>query len=218
MKRIIFILTLLSSLITYAQNDDNKPIWGVRAAFDVNIPGDWHFKNGGSGVKMYKTGYGATVGAICNLYIGNGFYIEPGASLYYNTYSYDDLIIAEAPDENALATDPSLYKFGVRIPVMAGYTFGNDKFSMSVYTGPEVSIALAGKLRLDDSIDTDAIDTGIFGPNGHSRFDLAWKIGFSVPFDAWSVGIDAAIGVTDIFRSDVIFRENRVSVSLTRYF
>lgn len=220
MKRILFLLTLLISLGSVsAQESDNGPIWGVRAAFDVNIPGDWHFEGGGPSVKMYKTGYGATVGAVCNLYLGKGFYFEPGASLFYDSYSYDNLTIMGDPDNADDAVfDPSLYKFGLRVPLMFGYTFGNDNFSMSVYTGPEVSVALVGKVRLSDLPAEEVIDNNLFGPNGHNRFDMAWKVGLGVPFGAWTVSLDAAIGVTDIYRAGGKFRENRVSVGLTRYF
>lgn len=218
MKRFFFLLTLaliLGCNMASAQTeDDTAPMWGVRAAFDITIPGDWHI-NGGS-VKMYKPGCGGTLGAVCNLYLGRGFYMEPGVSLFYDSYSYDDLVVMGAVGEE-LQHDPSLYKFGFRVPVVAGYSFGIGRGAMSVYTGPEVSVALAGKVRIDN-IDKDQFDTDLFGPNGQNRFAFSWKVGIGVPLDSWFVSIDASLGITDVYRSEVSFREHRVSVGLTKYF
>lgn len=217
MKRFIFLLTLATIFfcprLAAQETEDTAPMWGVRAAFDANIPGEWHIN--GSSVKMYKHGFGGTLGAVCNLYLGRGFYLEPGASLFYDTYSYDELGIADA-NGSIIATDPSLYKFGLRVPVVAGYSFGIGRGAMSVFTGPELSVALAGKVRLDD-IEED-FDMGLFGPNGQNRFALSWKVGIGVPLDSWFVSIDASLGITDVYRSEVSFREHRVSVGLTKYF
>lgn len=219
MKRLFFLFAFLAVVscprLAAQDTDDTAPMWGVRAAFDVNLPGDWHVN--GSNVKMYKHGYGGTVGAVCNLYLGKGFYLEPGVSLFYDSYSYDNLIIGADSDGNGIATDPSLYKFGFRVPVVAGYSFDIGRAAMSVYTGPEVSVALAGKVRVD-TFDKDDFDLDLFGPNGQNRFALSWKVGIGVPLDSWFVSLDASLGVTDVYRSDVSFREHRVSVGLTKYF
>ncbi|MDE6332799.1 MAG: PorT family protein [Muribaculaceae bacterium] len=220
MKHLFSLLSFLviAGLSTLSAQTDTGPMWGIRAAFDVNIPGKWHFSNGGHSVKMYKQGYGGSLGAMCNLYLGKGFFLEPGASVFYDSYSYDNLTILNSTDSSDGIFDPTIYKVGLRVPLVVGYTFGSDKFSMSVYTGPEASVAFTGKVRVDDIPDTFEFDNNIFGPDGQSRFDLAWKIGMSVPFDAWTISIDGAIGITDLYRTGVIFRENRVSVGLTRYF
>ena len=63
MKRVILILTLATLFLCPRQaSEDTAPMWGVRAAFDMNIPGDWHIN--GSNVKMYNHGYGGTLGTV----------------------------------------------------------------------------------------------------------------------------------------------------------
>lgn len=217
MKRVILILTLatlfLCPRLAAQESEDTAPMWGVRAAFDMNIPGDWHIN--GSNVKMYNHGYGGTLGTVCNLYLGRGFYLEPGVSLFYDSYSYSDLSVIDATG-NISAVDPSLYKFGLRVPVVAGYSFGIGRGTMSVFTGPELSVALAGKVRLDDN--EEDFDLSLFGPKGQNRFALSWKVGIGVPLGSWFVSIDASLGVTDVYRSEISFREHRVSVGLTKYF
>lgn len=196
--------------------DDNGPMWGVRATFDVNIPGKYHA--GGRSISMYKAGCGGSLGAVCNLYLGKRFYFEPGVSLYYDTYSYKDLVLsAETPQ----VTDPGLYKFGVRVPLVAGYTIPlrNDLF-LSVYTGPELNYSLAGEIRLSDSEKSllPDMETSLFGNEWNlRRFDMAWKIGVAFPVWDLTVSIDAAIGVTDLMKGGTGFRENRCSVGVTYY-
>lgn len=200
-----------------SDDGDRKVIWGVRAALDLNIPGDWH-GDGGS-VKMYRSGFGATLGAVANISLSRGFYLEPGVSLFYDTYSYDGLTIPDASGNEI--HDPGLYKFGVRVPVVAGYDFRiADKLDMTVYTGPELSCSFVGKVRLNDSqkeIVGDDFDNNLFGKNGQSRFDCAWKIGIGFPWENMMLGLDASIGMTDLLRTPMSFRENRVSVTFTYY-
>lgn len=193
---------------------DTAPMFGLRAAFDINIPGDWH--NSAGSIKMYRQGYGLTLGGVCNLYLGRGFYLEPGVSLFYDSYSYDD--IEFMADSGPLRADPSLHKFGLRVPVVAGYSFDvSDKFSMSVYTGPELSWAISGRIKVKNKESIGDIPDSLFG-DFHRRVDCAWKVGLGVPYNSFFIGIDAAIGMTDLLKNpNISFRENRVSVSLTYY-
>lgn len=224
MKR--FLLTSLlcalcffgASKLKAAEVADTRPMWGVRAALDINIPGHWHGESGS--IKMYKSGCGFSAGAVCNIWLGHNFYLEPGVTLFYDTYSYDNLIISGEPNNDGYVSDPSLYKAGFRIPVVAGYTFSlSDRLSMSVFTGPELSYAFAGKIRLtDDEQDLlGAFPTGLFG-DFQRRVDCAWKIGFGVPFGQWFASVEGSIGMTDLLKTDLSFRENRLCFALTRYF
>lgn len=198
-----------------AANVDTRPMWGIKAAFDFNIPGNWH--NDGSSIKMFDHGYGATFGAVCNIYLGHGFYFEPGLSFFYDSYAYNDLII---PNEDTVVESPSIFKAGLRVPLVAGYAFDiTENLSMVVFTGPELSYAFAGKIRLPNDGNWDDFDDSLFGRNGQRRVDLAWKFGFGVPFsDSWLLSLDASIGVTDLLPGPTSFRDNRVCLSVTRYF
>lgn len=59
--------------------------------------------------------------------------------------------------------------------------------------------------------------TTFSGKNGQSRFDCAWKIGIGFPWENMMLGLDASIGMTDLLRTPISFRENRVSVTFTYY-
>lgn len=221
MKRIIIAFAAAACSLTaaMAQETDKAVIWGVRAGFDVNIPGKW--QGNGVSTEMFRNGYGVTAGAVCNIWLGRGFYLEPGLSLFYDSYSYDNLTILGADNEQT-QQDPSLYKVGLRLPVVAGYSFNiAQRLLMSVYTGPEFSYAFGGKVRLDDAVKPENFgDTSfdLFGPAGQRRFDCAWKIGVAAPLGAVTVSIDCALGLTNLNRSEMSFHEYRVTVGATYYF
>lgn len=215
MKRsvLILIVCLLGSFAVRSENEDTKPLFGLRAGLDLEIPGKWH--NQGGSVKMFRCGYGVNIGGVCNMYLAKGFYLEPGVSLFYQRYSYDDIYI----DEDQTDKDPKIDKFGVRIPVMVGYDINlSEKSSISVYTGPEISYAFAGKYHFNKpELWGDLTTVSLFST--YRRFDLAWKVGIGLPIGRSVVGIDAAFGLTDLMKNpDISFRENRVTLSLTRFF
>ena len=224
MRRFFIFMVLMAAFCqinVLAQDaDDTKPMWGIKAAFDVNIPGKWH-ANGGS-VKMYEHGFGGIVGGVCNIYLGHDFYLEPGISFFYDTYSCGDITLVES-DYSRFTIRPTIYQTGIRIPVVAGYTFDiTDKYMMSVYTGPEVSYVLKGGIR-GKYINSNNEDMGeILNPYGkhglHRKLDCAWKIGLAFPTEYVTLNIDAAIGITDICKNDISMRENRISIGLTHYF
>lgn len=215
-----FMVTLSQVNAIAQETDDTKPMWGIKAAFDINIPGKWHI-DGGS-VDMFRHGFGGTVGGVCNIYLGHDFYLEPGVSFFYDTYSYGDITLLES-DYSRFTIRPTIYKMGLRVPVVAGYTFDiTDRFMMSVYTGPEVSYVLKGGVRGEykNSNEEDLLES--FNPYGehgmHRKLDCAWKIGLAFPTDYVTLTIDAAIGITDICKNDISMRENRVSIGLAHYF
>lgn len=219
MKKLLFALAVLLTAVFPRQARAAQPVaWGVRASFDINIPGKWNVAD--KSIKMFRPGCGATVGAVCSIPWTNGFYLEPGVSLYYDTYSYDDLIISDVSG-SPVETDPGVHKFGVRVPIVLGYDFTiADSFRMTVFTGPEFNCGLVGKVKTKhkDKLGPDFPDDIYSGKNAQHRFDFAWKIGVGFPVSNFQVGVDAEIGVSDLMPGDVSFRENRVNVYLTYYF
>lgn len=228
MKLKTIALTALASImpaIATAQtstdtDDDTRPLWGVRATFDVNIPGKWHA--GGNTVRMYDTGLGGNVGAVCNLYLGKRFYFEPGVMLFYDTYGYHDLVISGEPGQSGNDVfNPDQHKIGVRVPLVVGYTIPlPSEYFLSVYTGPELNYCFSGKIDLSESDKTSmpGFNDSLFGKDGNQRrFDMAWKVGVGFPLGNFTLSVDAAIGVTDLMKGNVDFRENRVSLGLTYY-
>lgn len=212
MKRImISIVAALSGVACcYGGEGESTTLWGLRAAVDFNMPSKWHY-DGGS-FDMYSPGFGLTLGGVCNIYLGKGFYLEPGASLFYDSYSFKDLVISNAPEDQSY-NDPGLYKLGIRIPVVAGYAFDiSDKLAMCVYTGPEFSYSFAGKIKIHDNDELDEL----FG-NWQRRADVAWKVGIGFPYKSFTMSVDAALGITDLLKTQMRAHDNRLSVSLTYY-
>lgn len=221
MKKLsILLCILMCSLWANAQvieKGEHNPTWGVRATFDVNIPG--HVRINDYNDKMFRAGTGGTIGAVCNIYLGYKFYIEPGVSLFYDTYSYNDLIIA-ADDIADIQRNPGVYKVGFRIPIVAGYSFSiSDRLSIAPFTGPELSYAFAGDIRIHDKESLGIDGNLLFGDTGFQRrVDCGWKVGIAFFSDMWSFNIDATIGMTNLMTNGTSFRENRFAVNITRYF
>lgn len=216
---LVFVLFTLVSPYANAQNiNDSRVIWGVKGALDINFPSKSHIKD--VSFDMYKHGLGGNLGAVCNIYLARDFYLEPGLSIFYDTYSYDQFVIGESPSINF---DSRIHKLGLRLPIMIGYAFDVfEIFSMNVYTGPEVSYAFSG--WLDDKYkgvlsDEDYQSFQPFGKYGtHRRIDCAWKIGLGFPTEYVTINIDAALGLTDVSKGEISFNENRLTIGLTHYF
>lgn len=138
--------------------------------------------------------------------------------MFYDTYSYKNIEI-----DAYHSIDPKIYKTGIRVPVVAGYSFNiTDIFIMSVYTGPEISYVFSGGIvgQYKNLNNEDLEDTlNPYGKYGlHRRFDCAWKFGLAFPTDYVTFMIDASFGITDICKNDISMRENRLSIGLAHYF
>lgn len=214
---ILSILTIcLESNDLNADDTNTRPLWGVKAAIDLNIPGKWHGKE--TSFVMYRHGFGGTIGCVYNVYLGKDFYLEPGASLFYDTYSFKGMVING--DKGERQNDPSVYKFGLRIPLVVGYSFNIvNKVPLSVYTGPEISYAFIGGTNFKyKHLDYGEI-SHLFGKKGYQRrTDCAWKLGVAFDTDPWSITLDYSFGLTDLIKTGIKFRENRLTLGLTRYF
>lgn len=194
-----------------------KGNWGVRAAFDLDIPGK--FNAGDTHIDMYKPGYGFSIGGVYYQPIASGFYFEPGLNFFYDTYSFKDLLIMGS--SYPISTeDVSVRKAGFRLPLHFGYDISfNDTWRLAIYTGAELSYTISkGAHAKHPENFGDDYDSDIFGINDHRNFDCAWKVGVAIPVSYVWVGIDAAIGLTDLMPGNISFHENRVSVTATYYF
>ncbi len=221
-RLLIALLLLLcgASGVMKAEEKDTRPMWGVKAGLDFNLPGKWHI--GDSRVKMYRQGFGVNVGGLCNIYLGKDFYFEPGISLFYDVYSYYDLVILGDDGTNfSDYSNPYIYKVGFRIPLIFGRSIDfSERFSMSVFTGPELNYAFAGGIKGKNSKRLEETGVTLFGKGDgcQRRFDCAWKVGIGVPMNEWFLSLDAAFGLTDMLKGGGSFRENRVTLGVTRYF
>lgn len=197
-----------------AQADAPAVRWGVRVSADLNIPGDWFSQNGSA--NMFNAGPGFTAGAVCHINTGHNFFIEPGVSFFYDRYSYKDDVLADV--DGHIFDGPSLYKLGVRVPVIGGLCFNiTPRFAIELYTGPELSYAFGGDVNLKGQTFEESL--ALFGPDGNQRrLDCAWKVGAGIPAGDWNFTIDVAYGFVNLLKTGLSFHENRCNISVTRYF
>lgn len=219
---ILFVLMTVFSIHSASAHtqeaSEKRVLWGLKTSMDVELPGKWKGNNGS--VEMFRPGVGFTIGGVSNIYLGKNFYLEPGLSIFYSQYKYKDLIVLG--EENHQESDPKLYKWGVQIPLVVGYTIGfTDNFAMNVFTGPEVRYAFAGKIVLKNK----DLPEGSYSPfndlwnlNGQRRVDCAWKIGIGVPVGNFDISLEADLGMTDLLKGPMKFRENRMGLGVTCYF
>lgn len=216
-------LLLSSALSVYAQSDSTayvhkNPIWGIKGNLNAELPSNW--RHDGNSVKVYNSGFGASLGGLANFYLGHNFYFEPELSLFYEGYSYNN-IQAVAPNSPSVNVGPNLYKLGVRVPLPVGYFINiSDKWGLDVFTGPQLSYAFYGKAKSgDESVKADKDLMSVFkGPYAQRRFDLGWKIGVGFPVDNFLISLEADLGITDMLRNSYTMRENRLSLGITYYF
>ncbi len=197
-----------ASAQTIVNNPDNLPYFGVRAGLDIACPGD--MKSNGVGVDAFSNGAGFHVGAIYNKPVVANFYVEPGLSLYYNTYSINKNF-AEAVE----LSDASIRKFGFRIPVMAGYHFDfTPEIKLHVFTGPEFEIGCVAKEHIEAA--NISLSESLYGEDGGMRrFNCLWDFGAALSYRKFQFGITGGLGMANMVdESGVTFHENRVSITL----
>lgn len=203
-------------------NPDNKPYFGIRVGGEVTCPGDITIEH--FGISAFKNGGGVEFGGIYNIPVVANFYVEPGLKLYYNTYSVKDDIIKAFGDEMEIGLDGiSIRKFGMRIPVMAGYHFDfTDDVKLSVFTGPELEIGFSAKEHVSGD-DLSGWDEGysfessenLYSDGGYNRVDLLWGFGAGITYSKFYFGVSGNVGMLNIANEPgVKFHENRVTFSV----
>ena len=216
----LFVLLLLSvsaGLSAMAQNyivnnPENKVFFGIRVGGEVVCPGKVSFDN--VGLSIFKNGGGVEFGGIYNIPVVANFYVEPGLKFYYNTYSLKKEFV-EYFEDDIIFNSVSFKKFGIRIPVMAGYHFDFSRYiKVSVSTGPELEVGLSAKEYIKGH--NIEISESVYGDNGGmSRVNLLWGIGAGVTYQHFYVGVNGGIGMLNMLSdSDAKFHENRVTFSV----
>lgn len=205
-------------------NPDNAPYFGIRAGLDIACPGD--ISVGNVGLDFFKNGAGFNVGGIYNLPVIANFYVEPGVSLFYNTYGvkkeFFDIINDTDFNGDGYADNignlrsMSVRKFGMRIPVMAGYHFDfTPDLRLHVFTGPELEIGIKSKLHA--KIDRFDATMGSYGNDGFlKRVDCSWDFGVGLQYSCYYVNLTGAIGMCNMINKipGATYHENRVSLNL----
>jgi len=211
------VLTVLACISVMAQNSivnnpDNKAYFGIRVGGEVTCPGKISADN--VGISIFKNGGGVEFGGIYNAPVVANFYIEPGLKFYYNTYSLKNEFV-EALQDDIIFNSVSYKKFGMRIPVMAGYHFDfTNDIKVSVFTGPELEIGFSAK-EYDKGHNIE-MSEGVYGEDGGmNRVNLLWGIGAGISYQHFYFGVNGGIGMLNMLSdSDAKFHENRVTFSV----
>lgn len=211
-----FLLALAAVVPAAAQQSAGSDFngWGVRASLDVTMPSKATLTNGDK-FKLFSSGAGVSAGVVYNYPFAGDFYIESGVSLFYDTYKYSDITIAIDWQTPGDVVNPAVKKFGVRVPLTVGYRFfiGNN-FDFSLYTGPEVSYALVGRIDMSKLYGDESVDDNMFASGGHRRFDCGWKVGVGFPFGRWVVSLEGMFGFMDQLNTDWSYRNRRLSFTV----
>ena len=128
----------------------------------------------------WKSKIGYQLGA--DLQIGNRFYVQPGVQVEFAKNAIDDLVGGGETD---------FTRTNLRIPVMVGYAFGqiDGNFAARIFTGPNASFVLNGKLEEDDV--KDDLKSAVFG----------WNVGAGLDFSILFVDLGYQVGLSEVFEN-----------------
>lgn len=210
---VTFSVVGVSAQSTILNNPDNHAYFGIRVAGEVTCPGKVSYDP--IAMKVFKNGGGVEFGGIYNVPIVANFYVEPGLKLFYNTYSVKDDFMDLFEGSGVSIDGVSIRKFGMRIPVMAGYHFDfTDDVRLHVFTGPELEIGFSGKEHINGKSVNGSVS--IYGDEGGmNRVDALWGFGVGVAYNHFYFGVSGSVGMCNmVSESNSKFHENRVSFSL----
>ena len=197
---------------TIVNNPDNKAYFGIRLGGEVTCPGKISVDN--LGLSAFKNGGGVEFGGIYNVPVVANFYIEPGLKFFYNTYSMKDEFV-KALQDDIIFNSVSFKKFGMRVPVMAGYHFDfTDDVKVSLFTGPELEIGFSAKEYIKGH-NFDVSESLYGDEGGMNRVNLLWGIGAGISYKHLYFGVNGGIGMLNMVdEPGVKFHENRVTFSI----
>lgn len=195
----------------YSESYTAAPHFGVRASFDLSCPSS-------DPGNMYKNGAGFSVGAIYNMPLGSNFYFEPGASLYYDTWSLSE---GEKSINDVSIWDASFRNFGLEIPFMFGYQFNfTADTSLQLFTGPALRVGFVNDMHYNTNEGgySNSEYWGMYGDGGFfNRFDVAWKFGVGLIFSQYYVGVSGQVGMVNLYKDYLgfnHFHQNTVEFTL----
>lgn len=210
-KSIIAFLTLaLAAIGANAQdifdNPANRSFFGIRLSYELACPGDVKIPDTPLKSEIFGNGSGFSVEAIYNIPLWKNLYFQPGAGIYYNTYSINKNWAADLLEDRLEMSDPNIKsasarQWGIRIPLHVGYNFDfTPDIRVAFFTGPEVNISFKGNTHY--GIGKTNITEPLFGKDGYlNRADIKWRFGVGATFsDHYYIAVSGAVGMCDMFR------------------
>ncbi|MDE5845249.1 MAG: PorT family protein [Muribaculaceae bacterium] len=212
----VLVMTAVSSTAQnfIFNNPNNKAYWGIRVSPEIACPGKVSESVGSLNVKLdaFNSGGGVEFGGIYNIPVVANFYIEPGVKFFYDTYSVKKEFLS---NPGLVLNSLSIKKFGMRIPVMAGYHFDfTNSIKVYLFTGPELEIGLSAKEYAKGQHNIEMSES-IYGDEGDlNRVDLLWGLGAGVSYNHFYFSISGGLGMLNMLSDSYAkFHENRVTFS-----
>ncbi len=199
-KLAIILSIVISGTIIQVQAQEGG--FGVRVGLDFNIPGDVELQDG-RGLDLFDTGVGFDVTGVYNIPLGYDFYFEPGVSLYYNVLSTDiSLIKDDLLPPGTSKAGMSARMFGLRLPLILGYSFPLDIVRMHIFAGPVLQIGLAARNYIHFKYGDINYSGGesAYGDDANpsfDRFDCAIRLGAGIEYNNMVFQLYGNIGTCD---------------------
>jgi outer membrane autotransporter protein len=208
MKKLLFSLVAAACCLSAAaqsdifDNPNNEAYLGARIGLDITTPAGTY-----TNIDSYGNGAGFTIGAVYNIPVYKNLYVEPGLSIFYNSFS--DKIYLDPSGMNELKG--SIRNLGFRVPLVAGYFFDfTDDIRVAPFTGPQLNASIIAR-RHYDGLDSESC----FGSNGFKHFDVQWLFGVGVTYQRYYVAISGGVGLTRCYSAaDDRFRRNTFNIAL----
>lgn len=209
MKKFFIALTSLASALAMSaqadlfDNPDNHAFLGVRVGLDVSSAAS-------SDLDCYNNGVGFNIGAVYNIPVYKNLYVEPGLSLFYDTFGIE--VSNQRSGERPVTIDGSFRNFGFRIPIVAGFNFDfTDDIRVAPFTGPQLNISVVAR----DHYDADNDGHSLFGEHGFKHADLQWVFGVGVTYKDYYLSFSGGVGMTKVYDlSADSFRRNTFQLSV----
>lgn len=199
---LLLAISLASSTMKAEDNlsSFSAPHWGIRASIDVSNPGD--IKVGDFKVSLFDTRLGVSFGGYYFVPLSNGFYLEPGVFLFYDTYG---LANVQLGNEQLIEADGYVDKFGISIPLHCGFHFDIwENASLFLKTGPQLSIGLVSQEHIKDVDKIEGYedyDNNLYGKDGGlKRFNLLWDVAAGLDFGNFNVSLEYDFGLLNLLK------------------
>lgn len=187
-------------------NPSNHPYLGVRASYNLSLPGKINSEAGSVTTKheVFGKGSGVTVGAIYNLPLVANMYLEPGVTFGYTTESLKGVSDMFKNFKGLDMKHNSARKFSFEIPVQVGYHFDfTPDISLAVSTGPVLKVGIVNDyyLTAETPSGNEIHQSGsLYGSSeALHRVDCAWRVGVGFNINQhYYVGVNGDLGMANM--------------------
>lgn len=215
-KTLIATLLAITSFSAGAQdifeNPDNHSYFGIRLGYELACPGDVKIGDV-TKIDAFGNSSGFDIGVIYNMPLWKNLYFEPGASIFYNTYSVEKSLLEPVLNEPFKIESASVRQWGIRIPLHLGYHFDfTPDIRVAFFTGPEFNISIKGHTHM--GVGKYNVTGPAFGSDGYlNRADIKWRFGVGATiFDHYYIAISGAAGICDMMRDDITIADPETGI------